>query len=1623
MKKLFILCLFLVAILGITSALYAELATSYNPNAPFTANQSIAREIKAKYARTGSLTAYEQRAINEYQVSSTKVFTAPTTGTRDTHTAYPQSVSYWTGSTTSAAKTETSLVKGYNTEDGWFKFDISALPIGATINSVTFNGYVYDNSWPYWSITPVTVDPVSATAADLFADINAEATTGYYLYRNESGTITNGWIQHVLGGNVNTDLSNAIAQGWFAIGVASRDNVTGYYINFQGWNEANIPYLTIDYTPPVPGPVLQAGIVFPATGNTLTNFAYSVQYLHTEGTAPVSAKVYIRPDALSAWTDYNLVYPTGTPDYTLWQTFTYTTTLALGTDYEYYFEFDDGVTRAVAVFPTTAPGTPASGPDVYTPISGTLEINAAGGGDYLSFAECFADLNLRGTDGNTVNVEVYGNYAASDPILGNVPGANASGWINFYPAVGETVTITGTGGTTSAPLRTFGASYVSFTGFNLTGGGNAGIIIDDSHHIKISHCNIYTNGWLGLSIKSGSNNVTAWNNFIWGNFTQQIALYDNGIDCDIALYNNSVYADGATGAEYHTGMTLSNSEVAAYNNIIHRNWNGGNAFSVVHVQSQDWTTHPNTLLDYNVYHNQDGSTIFPTFATLADWQASGAGQDANSLQGNPYYINGPAGDLHIVIGASPAYQNGIDLALMGVVDDFDGDLRTINPLYDIGADVIVPVAYPAPVDQVVTNLTHNTATLGWTEAGTATTWDIEWGESGFTPGEGTLITATTTRPFPLSDLTPSTPYQWYVRSNYDDLEYSPWAGPHTFTTQMTPFPVDTENYVQNFDSVVVPAMPTGWTIVNANSDGVMWVTNASYPRSAPNSMFISYNSSLAMNDYAFTPPLALTGGVTYEVEYYYRNSGTTYPEKLRVMMGQAPTAAGMTTLVLDNGTFQSATYLRGYATFVPATTGTYYLGWHGYSAADMYYICVDDITIKPAPLEALPATDPIPANNALNQSRDVNLGWTNNGSVAFVDVYFGTSEAGVTAMEVEYRVATNQASPLNSFDLPQLVYGQQYWWMVVPKNAAYEAAVGNLVWNFTVKNDPTIYPGPVAYVQNFDDAWTGSPAAPLNWTVINVDGSYTWRQGNTYITPTHSLPYSAYGSGNANDWLITPLIDQTSTVGKISWWDKVESASYPNTYTVYVSVSDPTVGSFTENLGTYTCTNTDWTQHTLFLDAYAGERIYVGFHQTFSQSASWGFGIDTVEISQVLMNDLAATDIVGPTWGFAGDDMDFEVTIYNNGLNGMADYTVKLFSVDTREELASIDIAEELPSGDITSHILTWENAPQGLYSIYGQVSHRDDENDLNDETGEIQVKIYSATSYLPFIGDEFSSTATLEVPMNVYYEKSLTETIYRAAEMQMTAGMINGMVWYNAFDTDFSKPIQVWVKNTTDADLSTGWQDFTGYDLVFDGTVHFPSGYDIVHVPFISPFEYTGGNLAIRVHHVWQDQYWSQYDQFFYTDSPEFPNRSRYYYVDGDGPLDPINVLDEYGDPIPGTLSNKIPLTTFIVDPATPVSALDTPVVTISNVGANVELSWPAVPGAYAYRIYATNDLDNWPVDPVVSVRGNTYQEVAGDKGFYKVVAVSTFRNQNLGVIANPANRAGALVPARKQIVEPKKK
>ncbi|OAB77380.1 fibronectin type III domain-containing protein [Cochleicola gelatinilyticus] len=119
----------------------------------------------------------------------------------------------------------------------------------------------------------------------------------------------------------------------------------------------------------------------------------------------------------------------------------------------------------------------------------------------------------------------------------------------------------------------------------------------------------------------------------------------------------------------------------------------------------------------------------------------------------------------------------------------------------------------SPDDVTITDVTETTATVSWTEPTPEPIGGYEYivqaVDTGY-PGAASGITTGGTEVF-LTDLTPETAYEVYVKSNCD-TNGSAWAGPFTFTT-------DVELGISEFDTTVVTFYPNPVTdVLNFSSE-------------------------------------------------------------------------------------------------------------------------------------------------------------------------------------------------------------------------------------------------------------------------------------------------------------------------------------------------------------------------------------------------------------------------------------------------------------------------------------------------------------------------------------------------------------------------------------------------------------------------------------------------------------------------------------------------------------------------------------------------------------------------------------------------------------------------------------
>ena len=136
------------------------------------------------------------------------------------------------------------------------------------------------------------------------------------------------------------------------------------------------------------------------------------------------------------------------------------------------------------------------------------------------------------------------------------------------------------------------------------------------------------------------------------------------------------------------------------------------------------------------------------------------------------------------------------------------------------------------------------------------------------------------------------------------------------------------------------------------------------------------------------------------------------------------------------------------------------------------------------PLTVTKASNPVPATDSTDVSRDLSLGWRPGALAVTHNVYLGTDWDDVN----NATVPTGEALDVNSFDPGRLEFGQTYYWRVDEVNGAPDfAAYKGDIWNFTV--EPLAYP--VAQVTASSNAPSDADAGPentVNGSGLGADG-------------------------------------------------------------------------------------------------------------------------------------------------------------------------------------------------------------------------------------------------------------------------------------------------------------------------------------------------------------------------------------------------------------------------------------------------------------------------------------------------------------------------------------------------------
>ena len=305
-----------------------------------------------------------------------------------------------------------------------------------------------------------------------------------------------------------------------------------------------------------------------------------------------------------------------------------------------------------------------------------------------------------------------------------------------------------------------------------------------------------------------------------------------------------------------------------------------------------------------------------------------------------------------------------------------------------------------PANLSASNITSNSADLSWIALGTETQWKIQYGTTGFVPGNGTIVSVNS-NPYSLTGLSSSIIYDFYVKAICPPTDSSDWTGPFTFNTLIqnpNGFSCSTGGsgiiYSEDFESgqgswTGIVNSGFGWTLGSNSTPTIS--TGPSAAHSGNNYLYFESSApfgSQLSNDSIVSPMIDLSiGSENVELSFWLHSFGS---EIGTLKVGVSNSATGPFTTLFS--------YLDD---IQPSTTNSFvnvgidlsdYIGQQIFLEFDYTFlgwqygdIAIDLIEISSC--LACPSPSLLSSSNITGNSAD--LSWTANGTETTWDLEYG----------------------------------------------------------------------------------------------------------------------------------------------------------------------------------------------------------------------------------------------------------------------------------------------------------------------------------------------------------------------------------------------------------------------------------------------------------------------------------------------------------------------------------------------------------------------------------------------------------------------------------------------------------
>ncbi|MEF3078119.1 T9SS type B sorting domain-containing protein [Winogradskyella poriferorum] len=580
---------------------------------------------------------------------------------------------------------------------------------------------------------------------------------------------------------------------------------------------------------------------------------------------------------------------------------------------------------------------------------------------------------------------------------------------------------------------------------------------------------------------------------------------------------------------------------------------------------------------YDIEFSWDGAVLQSSIDGGTTWVNVGANGDPNNWYTDDTIGGNPGGQQEGWSGTGAAGTNAwvtARHALTGLGGQsnvifriaFGSDGSVVDEGFGFDDINIFEVTCPEPSDLAIVSTGSDSATLSWTENGTATSWNIEVVLDGGIQTE-TPTDVANTNPFTITGLTPASNYVYYIQADCGG-DVSSWVGPFAFSTECVTF---TAPYTEGFENG--GTIPLCWTM-DGGEDWQFSDTGAGNHigdngtitgTTSSNNFFAWVDSSGNDGVTTLTSPLVDVSGLTNPSLSFYElsdNEGNANSQlDVEVWDGAAwnnmgtynTNTAGWELKLIDLSSLVITGDVQVRFIFSEPVTGDFYDD-----------IAIDDVTLDEAPT----CFDPTFLTASAITSTSAELGWTQGGTVVDWNIELVPAGTPPTGTATDSGVT-------NPYTVSGLTAVTDYEYYV---QANCGSELSGWVGPFAFTTECTTFTAP--YTEGFENGGT----IPLCWT---MDGGEDWFFDNdpgfnhigdngTITGTTATNDYFAWCDSSGDDGvrtLTSPLVDVSGlTSPALSFYEISDNEGNANCQ-LDVEVWD---GAAWNNMGTYNTNTSGW---------------------------------------------------------------------------------------------------------------------------------------------------------------------------------------------------------------------------------------------------------------------------------------------------------------------------------------------------------------------------------------------------------------------------------------------------------------